>query len=39
MILTPKNTPECQISAESGKGFGSYEHLKFRPTRLLKFRL
>ena len=28
-----------QISAKSVRGFGSYEHLKFRPMRQLKYRL
>ena len=31
--------PKYQISAKSVRGFGSYEHLKFRPTCWLKYRL
>ena len=31
-----QNTSKYQILAISVKGFGSYEHLKFRPTRQLK---
>ena len=33
------NTSKYHISVESVRGFGSYEHLKFRPTRRLKYRL
>ena len=32
-------TPNYKISAKSVRGFGSYEHLKFRPTHWLKYRL
>ena len=39
MKKAPQNTPKYQISAKSVRGFGSYEHLKFRPTRRLKYRL
>ena len=28
-----------QISVKSVRGFGSYEHQKFRPTHRLKYRL
>ena len=33
------NTSKYQTSAKSVKGFGSNEHLKFRPTRQLKYML
>ena len=39
MKTAPKNTSTCQISATSVRGFGSYEHLKFRPMGRLKYRL
>ena len=29
--------PKYQISVKSVKGFGSYEHLKFRPMRQRKY--
>ena len=32
----PQNTSKYQFSAKSIKRFGSYEHLKFRPTHRLK---
>ena len=32
------NTSKYQILAISVKGFGSYEHLKFRPTCRLKYK-
>ena len=32
----PQNTSKYQISAKSVRGFGSYKHLKFRPTHQLK---
>ena len=35
----PQNTSKYRISAKSVKGFGSYEHLKFRPICGLKCRL
>ena len=35
----PQNTPKYRISAKSVRGFGSYEHLKFRPMHQLKYRL
>ena len=35
----PQNTSKYQISAKSMKGFGSYEHMKFRPMRRLKYKL
>ena len=31
--------PKYQISVKSVREFGSYQHLKFRPTRRLKYRL
>ena len=39
MKKAPQNTPKYKISAKSVRGFGSYEHLKFRPTCQLKYRL
>ena len=33
------NTSKYQISVKSVKGFGTYEHLKFRPKHRLKYRL
>ena len=38
MKQAPQNTSKYQISAISVKGFERYEHLKFRPTRRLKYR-
>ena len=35
----PQNTSKYQISVKSVRGFGSYEHLKFRPMHRLKYRL
>ena len=35
----PQNTSKHQISVKSVKGFNNYEHLKFRPTRRLKYML
>ena len=35
----PKNTSKYQISVKSVRGFGSYEHQKFRPMCQLKERL
>ena len=35
----PQNTSKYQISTKSVKGFGSYEHLKFRPASQLKCKL
>ena len=35
----PQNTPKYQISLKSARGFGSYEHLKFRLMRRLKYSL
>ena len=37
--LAPQNSSKYQISVKSVKGFGRYEHLKFRPTHWLKYRL
>ena len=39
MKKTLQNTSTYKISAKSVRGFGSYEHLKFRPMRRLKYRL
>ena len=39
MTKASQNTTKYQISAKSVRGFGSYEHLKFRPTCRLKYRL
>ena len=38
-ISKSKNTSKYQISVKSMKGFRSYEYLKFRPSRGLKYRL
>ena len=35
----PQYTSKYHISAKSVKGFGSYEHLKFRPMHQLKYKL
>ena len=35
----PHNTPKYQISVKSVKGFGCFEHQKFRPIHWLKYRL
>ena len=37
MKETPQNSPKYQISAKSVREFGSYKHLKFRPTCLPKY--
>ena len=34
-----KIPPNYQVSTKSVRGFGSYEHLKFRPMHWLKYRL
>ena len=39
MKKAPPNTPKYQISDKSVRGFGSYEHLKFRPMCRQKNRL
>ena len=35
----PRNTSKYQISVKSVKGFGSYDHMNFRPMCWLKYRL
>ena len=39
MKQAPQNTSKYQISVKSVKGFGSYEHLEFRPMHWLKYML
>ena len=35
-MKAPQSTPKYEISVKLVRGFGSYEHLKFRPMRRLK---
>ena len=39
MKQAPQNSSKYQISAKSVKGFGSCEHLNFRPTNLARIQV